>query len=89
MGFKEEFILPNKINWLYYDSEKVIFNRVTETKTMSKNISPKDETILTAEITFSKDDKVDKMIDKDLELLGLYVQNFSYYSCIKYVIHNG
>ena len=69
LKFNEEYILPNRINWLYYDSEKVIFNRVTEIKTMSKNTSPKNETILTAEITFSKGDKVDKMNDKDLELL--------------------
>ena len=42
---------------------------VAETKTMSPNTSPADETILTAEITFSKGDKVDRMSDKDLEIL--------------------
>ena len=35
---------------------------------MSPNTSPADETILTAEITFSKGDKV-AMSDKDLEIL--------------------
>jgi len=69
LKFKEDRILPHNVNWLYYDSEKVVFNRVTETKTMSKNTSPADETILTAEITFSKDDKIDKMSDKNLEKL--------------------
>ena len=69
LKFKEKHILSNKINWLYYDSDKVVFNRVTETKTMSENTSPADETILTAEITFSKNDKIDKMPDKDLEKL--------------------
>ena len=69
LKFKEARILPKNINWLYYDSDEVIFNRVTETKTMSPNTSPADETILTAEITFSKGDKVDRMSDKDLEIL--------------------
>ena len=36
---------------------------------MSPNTSPADETILTAEITFSKGDKVDRMSDKDLEIV--------------------
>ena len=61
--------MPDNINWLYYDSDEVIFNRVTETKTMSPNTSPSDETILTAEITFSKNDNVDKIPDKELEIL--------------------
>ena len=69
LKFKEKRILPDNINWLYYDSDEVIFNRVTETKTMSPNTSPSDETILTAEITFSKNDNVDKIPDKELEIL--------------------
>ena len=69
LKFKETRILPDDINWLYYDSDNVIFNRVTETKTMSADTSPADETILTAEITFSKNDEIDKMPDEDLELL--------------------
>ena len=69
LKFREEHILPGKIHWLYFDSEKVLFNRVTENKKMSKNTSPKNETILTAEITFSKGDEIDRMSDKDLEFI--------------------
>ena len=67
LKYKEKNILPEKLHWLYFDSEKVFFNRVTETKKMSPQSSPSDETILTAEITFSKGDKIDLMEAKELE----------------------
>ena len=50
LKYKEKNIIPDRLHWLYYDSEKVFFNRITETKKMSQKSSPKNETILTAEI---------------------------------------
>ena len=50
-----------KINWLYYSDKEIIFNRVSEPKTMSKYLSPKNKTFLCAEITYEKDDIIDKM----------------------------
>ena len=34
---------------------------------MSKSICPENETFLTAEVTFSKNDKVDRMKDDEIE----------------------
>ena len=34
--YNQKFILPKKVHWLYFDSEQVIFNRVTENKKLSK-----------------------------------------------------
>tara|TARA_B100000787_G_C16197963_1_gene302386 strand:+ start:456 stop:2840 length:2385 start_codon:yes stop_codon:yes gene_type:complete len=67
LKYKEKNIIPDNLHWLYYDNDKVFFNRITETKKMSPQSSPVDETILTAEITFSKGDKIDMMETKDLE----------------------
>ena len=51
------------MNWLYYDSNKILFNRVTEPKTMAPDISPSDRTVLVAEVAYSKGDKVDQLDD--------------------------
>ena len=67
LKYKEKNIIPGKLHWLYYDNDKVLFNRITETKKMCPSTSPKNETILTAEITFSRGDKIDKMSSKSLE----------------------
>ena len=72
-------VLPNNMNWLYYDAETVLFNRVTEPKTMAPDISPKHKTVLVAEVSYSKGDKIDKLEDgvflrkivNDLEKVGL------------------
>lgn len=60
--------LPKKVNWLYFSDKNIIFNRVSEPKTMSKFLSPKNKTFLCAEITYSKGDFVDKMSFKDIKL---------------------
>lgn len=54
-------ILPKKVNWLYFANKAIIFNRVSEPKTMSKYLGPKNKTYLCAEITYSKHDKIDRM----------------------------
>jgi N,N'-diacetyllegionaminate synthase len=79
LAYKQESILPEGIHWLYYDSEKVFFNRITEPKKLSPFISPKDKTYLVAEITFSRGDEIDTMpkdklielVAKQVELVGL------------------
>jgi sialic acid synthase SpsE/protoporphyrinogen oxidase len=58
-------VLPNGMNWLYYDSEKVLFNRITEPKTMAPDIAPIDKTVLVAEVAYSVGDNIDKLSDKD------------------------
>ena len=79
MIYNKKQIIEGKDQWLYYDSEKILFNRVTENKKLSKFIGPKNQTLLTAEITFSKGDKIDKYdnkklineIKKQFEIVGL------------------
>ena len=61
LSYNKNFILPKGIHWLYYDTSNTLFNRVTETKKLSKYTTPKDKTFLTAEITFSKGDYIDSM----------------------------
>ena len=58
---KKKSILPKNVHWLYYDSEKIIFNRVTENKKLSNSLCPRNQSFITAEITYSKDDKTNKM----------------------------
>jgi len=52
----------NKFNWLYFADPEIIFNRVTEPKTMSKYLCKNNnETYLCAEISYSKNDEIDKL----------------------------
>jgi len=53
--------LSSKINWLYFANKEIIFNRITEPKTMSRFLSPKNKTFLCLEIAYSKGDKIDKL----------------------------
>ena len=57
---KKKYILPKNVHWLYFDSEDILFNRVTENKKLSKFVAPKNKTLLTAEITFSAGDNFSK-----------------------------
>jgi len=79
LAYKCKTILPEGMHWLYYDSEKVYFNRVTEAKKLSSIIAPEDKSYISAEITFSPGDKIDLMYSKtfighvagQVELVGL------------------
>ena len=53
-----------KTHWLYYDSEEVLFNRITENKKLSKFVAPKNKSFLTAEITYSLNDDFSKKVQK-------------------------
>jgi N,N'-diacetyllegionaminate synthase len=66
LAYNENQILPKDIHWLYYGSNHIDFNRVTEPKKMTPFVAPENKTYLTAEITFSKDDEIDKMNNQDL-----------------------
>lgn len=77
--YDKKTILPEGIHWLYYDSEKVYFNRVTEAKKLTPYIAPDDKTYLACEITFSPSDKIDSLdsqtlidqVAQQVELVGL------------------
>lgn len=63
---KKSFVLPKNVHWLYFDSEKVLFNRVTENKKLSKYVCPKNKSLLTAEITYSPGDKFSRQSTKKI-----------------------
>ena len=63
---KKKFVLPKNVHWLYFDSENLIFNRITENKKLSKFTAPKNKSLLTAEITYSPGDKFSKKKPKEI-----------------------
>ena len=58
--YNQKTILPKNIHWMYFDSEKILFNRITENKKLSSFVAPKDKSFLTAEITYSIGDDFSK-----------------------------
>ena len=88
IAINKESVLPNDMNWLYYDSEKVLFNRVSEPKTMAPNVAVDGKTVLVAEVTYSKGDAIDLLSDQefldqiinDLDQVNLVSKNDVYAS---------
>ena len=66
LSYKKKEILPKNIHWLYYGDKDILFNRVTEPKKLSKYVAPKNSTYITAEITFSRNDKIHKLNEEKL-----------------------
>tara|TARA_A100001015_G_scaffold250218_1_gene288534 strand:+ start:104 stop:2545 length:2442 start_codon:yes stop_codon:yes gene_type:complete len=64
--YNQKVILPKKIHWLYFDSEKTLFNRITENKKLSKFVAPKNQSFLTAEITYSLGDSFSRKSSKEI-----------------------
>jgi len=60
-------VLSNKCHWIYYSSKNIIFNRISEHKKMSRFVSPKNKTYLSAEISYSKNDQIDKISFKEMK----------------------
>jgi sialic acid synthase SpsE/protoporphyrinogen oxidase len=58
---------PKNVNWLYFDSKKYSFNRITNSSSLTKYISPKNESLLTIETTYSKGDDIDQLSKEKLE----------------------
>jgi len=79
LAYNKKMVLPEGINWLYYDSDKVYFHRITEPKKLSSCLAPHDKTYLSAEIAISKGDKFDVMarnkliqdVAEQIETVGL------------------
>jgi len=83
LAYNKKEILPPDLHWLYFDSEDVLFNRITESKRLSPYVSPEEKSFITAELTFSPGDKVHQMGDsrlmdivaRQVEKVGLASQN--------------
>jgi len=60
---------PKGVNWLYFDSEKYDFNRITNSSSLSPFVAPSNETLITVETTYTKGDDFDKLSKTELEKL--------------------
>ena len=58
LAYHTPFALPEGCHWLYFDSNRLLFNRITESKKMAPETAPADKTLLTAEITYGKGDPI-------------------------------
>ena len=58
-------VLPDGVDFIYIDDEKMYFNRVSDQNSFIKDPSP-DSTIMCCEITYSPNDKYDVIEDKEL-----------------------
>ncbi|MCH9644441.1 MAG: N-acetylneuraminate synthase family protein [Gammaproteobacteria bacterium] len=66
LAYEKESILPEGVHWLYYGSDDINFNRVTEPKKLSPYVAPKDKTYITVEVTFSQGDEIDSLSEEVL-----------------------
>ena len=58
--YNKNQILPKNHHWLYFDSDRLLFNRITENKKLSRFVAPKNKSYLTAEITYTQGDKLSR-----------------------------
>ena len=70
---KNNKIFPNKTDFVYFDDPKIIFNRVSNQNSFIKN-PVRETTVLCFEITYSKNDKIDKMSEK--EIMNRVIKDF-------------
>ena len=56
VALNQERCFKKNINWIYFSDKKFIFNRISEPKSMSKYLCPKNKTYLCLEICYSKND---------------------------------
>jgi len=79
LAYDVERVFPIGIDWLYYGDKRLLFNRVTEPKSLSPYLAPKDRTYLTAEITFTAGDEIAciseeqliESVSSQIQLVGL------------------
>lgn len=58
--------LPGNYDWLYFDSDDLIFHRVTIQNSFSESGIPNGHSILSCEISYSDGDQIDLMDEKEL-----------------------
>ena len=56
LAYNQPAILPPGCHWLYYDSPRLLFNRITENKKMAPATAPPDKSFLTVEICYGEGD---------------------------------
>ncbi len=63
---KKAVSIPGQASFLYYDDPNIIFHRVSEQKKFCPNGFPRNKTVLTLEISYTKGNKLDRTPDKEL-----------------------
>ncbi len=66
LAFDREYVLPEGVHWLYYDSPQLLFHRLSEQKKFSVDCAVPGKTCVTAEIAYSRGDHIDKMSPEQL-----------------------
>jgi sialic acid synthase SpsE/protoporphyrinogen oxidase len=62
LGIKNEKLKwPEGVHWLYFDKTELYFNRITNSTSLSKHVSPENYTLISIESTYSKGDKFDSV----------------------------
>ncbi|MBI5456418.1 FAD-dependent oxidoreductase [Candidatus Kaiserbacteria bacterium] len=67
VALKKREAIPGKANFLYYDAPDILFHRVSEQKKFCANGFPKDKTVLTCEIAYTKGDSLDASDSKKIQ----------------------
>lgn len=60
------FELFNNYDWLYFDSENLIFHRVTNQNSFTDPNKNQKQTILSCEVAYNENDKIDKKSNKTI-----------------------
>ena len=58
---KGKVSLPDNYDWLYFDDKDLIFHRVTLQNSFSEQGLPRNTTVFSCEIAYSKNEKIDKL----------------------------
>jgi len=66
VALKKNTAIPDKFNFLYYDAPNIIFHRVSEQKKFCPFGFPKDKTVLSCEIAYTKGDTLDKTDERKI-----------------------
>lgn len=66
LAFAREYVIPNGIHWLYYDSPNLLFNRISEQKKFSEACAVPGKTCITAEIAYTRGDRIDQTAEQVL-----------------------
>ncbi len=90
IALKKDVAISGVQSFLYYDDPKILFHRVSEQKKFCQNGFPKNKTVLTLEVAYTKGDTIDNCSEKllveravqDLIIVGLIKEGEVYDSKI-------
>ncbi len=66
LAFNKEYVIPEGLHWLYFDSSDLVFNRLSEQKKLSEACAVPGKTCVTAEVAYTVGDAIDKLPPDEL-----------------------